>query len=394
MPYRPNFPIPENIHAELMCLCIQIPNDPTWKSVVAGLLYELQYWFNWQRDEERSGRECAAVWKEIYLNIDWSTMSCCCDDNPPVRYRWTEDGTLEKSTDAGETWTPAPEDDTRNSSPQFPPLPDDETEQVRCDMAASVAEAINQQVGLQLTEDMSRFELDELIETWTTTYLETWNPLLALIQIAANQIFSLGVAAVIAALTEEVYEDLKCIVLDHMPDSGEWSAAEAEALRADVQSSITGIAGLFLQHLIYLMGAVGLTNLSRSGFVVDADCAECNDTIGIYLTTENFGIFDGIVDGAYQFQGTTDGPGAEYTLYIQFVPDAAYCSSPSDCHYLTLEETVVGIIDQAFCTYTTCGTCSQVNKGLTNFNEISTATWVLVSSDPFTVRLTASDIPG
>lgn len=82
MPNRPNFPIPENIHPEMQCIQLCIPNEPTYKSVFAGLIYELTYWYNWQRTDDDSGAQCAAVWKEIYNSIDWSTMSCCdCPEN-------------------------------------------------------------------------------------------------------------------------------------------------------------------------------------------------------------------------------------------------------------------------------------------------------------------------
>jgi len=207
--------------------------------------------------------------------LERALMSGCCDDNTPIQYRWLENGTLQRSLNGGGTWIDAPEFDPRNNSPQSPPLPDDDTDQVRCDMAASVAEAIKQQVGAQLTDDMSRYTLDELLQDWVTTYINFWDPFTAIVTIAANQIFALVISALRAALTDEVYDLLKCLVLEQMPDDGLWTPGAAESLRASVSASISGIAGQFLQHLIYLMGAVGLTNLSRSGFVVGANCDDC-----------------------------------------------------------------------------------------------------------------------
>lgn len=210
--------------------------------------------------------------------LERALMAGCCDDNMPIQYRWLADGTLQRSLNGGGTWVDAPEFDPRNNSPQSPPLPDDETDQVRCDMAASVAEAIKEQVGEQLTDDMSRYTLDELLQDWVTTYINFWDPFTAIVTIAANQIFALVIAALRAALTDAVYDDLKCLVLESMPADGLWTPAAAETLRASVSAGISGIAGQFLQHLIFLMGAVGLTNLSRSGFVTGADCDDCSDT--------------------------------------------------------------------------------------------------------------------
>lgn len=219
--------------------------------------------------------------------LERALMAGCCDDNMPIQYRWLADGTLQRSLNGGGTWVDAPEFDPRNNSPQSPPLPDDETDQVRCDMAASVAEAIKEQVGEQLTDDMSRYTLDELLQDWVTTYINFWDPFTAIVTIAANQIFALVISALRAALTTEVYDLLKCLVLEHMPADGLWTPAAAESLRASVSASISGIAGQFLQHLIYLMGAVGLTNLSRSGFVVGADCDDCEPP----TCTSSFNIF-------------------------------------------------------------------------------------------------------
>lgn len=207
--------------------------------------------------------------------VEDALMSGCCDDNLPIQYRWLPDGTLQRSLNGGGAWVDAPEFDPRINSPQSPPLPDDLSDQVRCDMAASVAAAIEEQVGNQLTDEMSRYTLDELLQDWVTTYINFWDPFTALVRIAANQIFALVISALRAALTSEVYEQLKCLILDHMPVEGLWTAATAESLRAAVSAEIGGIAGQFLQHLIFLMGAVGLTNLSRSGFVAGADCSEC-----------------------------------------------------------------------------------------------------------------------
>ena len=208
-------------------------------------------------------------------NLERALMSGCCDDNIPIQYRYSDDGVLQRSMNGGGTWVDAPEYDVRNTSPTFPPLPQPSAADRKCDGAASVAAMFEAQIGDQLTDDMSRQDIFELIEEWVKTMHETSNPFIALVTVAANQIFALVISAVRAALTEEVYEQLKCIVHDNIAADASFTPATAEATRTQVQGEITGIARLFLQHLIYLLGSVGMTNAARSGFVVDADCAEC-----------------------------------------------------------------------------------------------------------------------
>src|SRR6266567_3307383 len=122
MPNLPNFAIPDVINPEnTRCICIQIPDDETWIQNFVGLLAQPSYWFNWQRTGTTAGSDCAKVWTELYWAIDWSTMSCCCDQ-PPIQFRFdTETGHYQKSTDGGLTWQDAPEYDPREISTIFPP---------------------------------------------------------------------------------------------------------------------------------------------------------------------------------------------------------------------------------------------------------------------------------
>src|SRR5882672_10082999 len=98
---RANFPIPSELTPDTFCLCLQIPNNDDWKQVFNGLLAQPTYWFNWQRDSAHSGKELAAYWTELYLQIDWTTMSCCCKT---PQQRFTASGALEVSFDGGATW--------------------------------------------------------------------------------------------------------------------------------------------------------------------------------------------------------------------------------------------------------------------------------------------------
>lgn len=276
MPDRPNFPIPTDIHAEPFCLCIKVPNDPIWKQVVAGLLDELNQWYNWQRDEARSGKECAQVWRSLYSQIDWTTMSCCCDDQTPLQYRYTGDGVLQQSTDGGETWTDCPLKDPRNNSPEFPPIPGEDGNDKRCQAATGAAALVKEQIGNNLTDDMGRYTLLQLITDWVTTMINSSNPLEALLTVVANQIFALVISVIRPALTDEVYHTFACALYCTMADDGSYSESQWAEARSKITTNIPGVAGLFLEHLVYLLGTRGLTNLCRSAPAADGDCSDCD----------------------------------------------------------------------------------------------------------------------
>lgn len=213
---------------------------------------------------------------ELQAGLGERLMSCCCDDTEII-FRWTEGGELEQSDDGGETWTPCPEKDPRNNSPTYPPVIGEPSPDKNCISATGMVMLIKEQVANQLTEDMSRFTLTELIETWVTTYIETSNPFQALMQIVANQIFALLVGNVMASLTEAVWDKLTCIFMLNMGADLSFNQAQWEGVRSQILSDIPGIAGVFLEHLVYLLGAVGLTNLARSQAAIVGDC-DCSDS--------------------------------------------------------------------------------------------------------------------
>jgi len=275
MPYRQNFPIPAVIDPPKQCLCIEIPNHPDWKAVIAGTLGELRYWYNWERTGDTSGAQCAAVWKEVFDSIDWSVMSCCCDSTNPPQYQYSVDGVLQVSVDGGVTYTDSPNADVRNNSPKFPPIPGDDGDDKKCAAATGAANLVKEQVGDQLTDDMGRYTLSQLIADWTHTVIDTSNPFTALVTVVANQIFALVISSLIAALTEDVYHLFACALYCNMADDGSFDDAQWESARAKILSSISGIAGVFLEHLVYLLGKVGTTNIVRSAPDDTGDCSDC-----------------------------------------------------------------------------------------------------------------------
>lgn len=202
-------------------------------------------------------------------------IMACCGDEMPIQFRYGSDGVLERSDDGGATFFDSPAYDPRVYSPQFPPLAGDDGSSKKCIAATGAAALIKEQVGDQLTDGMTRYTLKQLVEDWVGTMLESSNPFQALVTVITNQIFALVIATLRPALTTTVYEILKCIFYCRMGADATVNNAQWALIRSDITDQIGGIAGIFLEHLVYLLGTGGLTNLIRAGGAASGDCSEC-----------------------------------------------------------------------------------------------------------------------
>lgn len=280
MPYRPNFPIPENIDPPKRCIQLCIPDDPTYMSVFAGLIYELTYWFNWERTDGNEGAQCANVWKEIYNSTDWSIMSCCCPEQEPFVIRITPEGVYQRSTDGGTTWTDSPQDDPRFTQPVYPPFLPPDTVAADCTYADSIVQVIKVNMVDTLEEGQNASAIIGVIVSALVGVLAV----LAVSVIGAIVVAVLGGIAVAiagasipafkAAMTTDVYNRLRCNLQSHMSSDGSFTQEQIDAIYAQIGTDETGIAALFLQGVIAAAGVVGLTNMARSGLgAPDAECS-------------------------------------------------------------------------------------------------------------------------
>lgn len=247
-------------------------------------LYWPTRWVKAADDVERTVVEHFAQTLERHL------LMPCCDDNIPIQFRYTPEGTLQKSYNAGGTWVDCPENDPRVYSPTFPPMPGADDNDKKCIAATGMAALIKEQVGDQLTDDMSRYTLSQLIKDWVATMIQSSNPFQALVTVAVNQIFALVIALLIPALTETVYDTLKCIFYCRMAADASFTQARLENVTSDIGDQIGGIATLFLQQLVNLLGPTGLTNLARAGGAATGDCSACGDCLGC---SERWTVFGG-----------------------------------------------------------------------------------------------------
>jgi len=309
--------------------CLTQKQAEILRGIIEPLGWKTRWWSN--IDTPINTDEIQAFRDDIIRRL----MMSCCADEIPVQFRYT-DGVLERSTDGGATWTPAPEFDPRNNSTQFPPPSGDEpADDKRCVAATGMVVLMKEQIRDQLTDDMSRFTLSELITTWLQTLIGTSNPFIALITIAVNQIFALVMAVLIPALTDEVFETLKCIFFCNMDDEISFNLGQIDQVTTDIGDQIGGIATLFFQQLINLLGEDGMTNLARAGGATEGDCSTCpcNDFWcfdGNFETDSYDSIFSGLdVSGGQNYNTvwadgigwqTTNG-GVNYSVLVWLMDD-------------------------------------------------------------------------
>lgn len=390
MPYRQNFPIPAVIDPPRQCLCIEIPNHPDWKAVIAGALGELRYWYNWERTEGREGADCAAVWKKVFDSIDWSDMSCCCDTTNPPQYQYSVVGVLQVSLDGGATWTDAPNADVRNNSPRFPPISGSDGDDKKCAAATGAAKLVKEQVGNQLTDGMSRYTLDQLIKDWVHTMIDTSNPFIALATVIANQIFALVIALLIPALTDDVYHKFACALYCSMGDDASFNDAQWADARGKITDDISGIAGVFLEHLVYLLGKVGTTNLVRSAPDSTGDCSDCDCPLPCperwHIHDENHVDYGTIIDvgddyitvqASFSYEG-------RYDIHVQ-------TDDINDCCSVLMVEYLVGHTTANF--WAECGSSDFTGGGLSTWVGSCNHYMIGYSDVPFTVKITFTDCP-
>jgi hypothetical protein len=288
MPYRQNFPIPAVIDPPKQCLQIWIPNHPDWKAVIAGLLWELSYWFNWERTGDMSGAQCAAVWKQVLNSVDWSNMSCCC--TPPaiiVRINSTT-GMVEQSSDNGTTWEPQAGGLPSVIVQPTPPVTSG-VAGTKCDAATNVRVQVEEWVA-HVSDDF----------TTAISVLEFGAAVLEAILIAVITILSAGTLTAVEALvlptiaaalyaawgagktvfddywTTDAFDTVLCAVFCHIGADGSFTDNQFSATWNQINTDLPpSPAKMLFMGFLSSVGTAGLNAMAASGLSADADCSDC-----------------------------------------------------------------------------------------------------------------------
>lgn len=274
---RPYFPLPPPDEIEkYTCVMLSIPDTDGYRVALFSALYMLTQWFNWERDSEKRGKSVADIWKEVIDNMAWE--NACCGDKPQ-RQRILSDGTYEVSYDDGATWeTAPPEIDPRESSIEFKPLEIDGTGELRCATAENVTENLKSQLQNQIDDINLGVSLVGIVAAAlaVAVIFMSGGTLAPLVTALGAALAGAGSAALSAAFTEEVWDEFKCILFCLTPDDGNYSADDIQAVKDEIGENFIGIVVTVLWSYLDMYGAVGVTNMGRTGGATGDTCFECD----------------------------------------------------------------------------------------------------------------------
>jgi len=220
--------------------------------------------------------------------------------NPGQRYNPDCD-CIEYTPDGGITWV---EDET--SDPRTNPvylLPPNTEPDIPCAAAAGMVAYIRASVDTAI-DTATIVGLANGIFAIVVAFLPI-TILAAVIIAIAEYLIGLGAAALIAAFTEPVYEQLLCIFLDELDADGRITEEGFTDAQAVIASEIGDVVVDGVIAVLYSStGAIGWSNAGAQLADGEADCAVCRDEHCLYI---DFKITDGSEYGVTLGAGLGDG---------------------------------------------------------------------------------------
>lgn len=271
-------PIPTAAWNDEPLFCLQVNDE--WVSHILGALTVLDQPDTWQGtdDEIRAAREQV---NQLMLAFMERCMDCCGQPEIPLT-RIDENGHYQQSDDGGLTWHDAPSFDPRNSIPRFPPYPPTSTDNAKCLYADSIVQHFKTKF-VDLIEEGATVET--LLGILTGIAEAVFGPLTgpigwivpALIAIP-TAILAAGIADFEAAMTDTVWNKLRCLIVCHMQADGSISQANLDAIYSGIDDvSPDNIVRIVFRSWFAALGTTGMTNAAHLGMgEVGADCSGCD----------------------------------------------------------------------------------------------------------------------
>lgn len=207
------------------------------------------------------------TWQEAWR------MDNCCGDTPPEQTRIV-DFIVEKSPD-GVTWTPI-DDDPRFIGPTLPPRTGGDS---KCDSAQSAVDMITIHFEELSASVNAGASVTAIIAALVALFavMVSFGTLTPLLLPLASALFWAGSAAIDAALTSTVYDELKCLIFCNSETDGSYTESGWQSLRTQIVASsvINGLAQTLLYDYVSLLGSVGMSNAASYNPTADGDCADC-----------------------------------------------------------------------------------------------------------------------
>jgi len=189
--------------------------------------------------------------------------------------------------DGGATWIDNPDADPRhNPAGLFPARTGSDP---RCDAAENMMQHFKAQVNAFL-DSASVLQFVNAFLTLLLLIIPGVGAIIELLFIVGESLLTIGSTVIDAAMTDPVYDEIKCILYCNIDDNGQMSAEALARTYADVNAQIAGTAALVFQVVTQAWGEVGFSNAGANGdFVGDCDCPDCNWCYELDFTTDNYG---------------------------------------------------------------------------------------------------------
>lgn len=197
-----------------------------------------------------------------------------------LRYDPTSDQ-VQQTYDDGATWVDQPGQDPRHSTIyQFPPIGGSDPQcQAAANMSRGISDFLHNISGIASAATNAESMLTIIIGGLAVFFPEgaAVGVLAFLALDLASTIFSSTFAAVDAAFTSTVYDQLTCIFFCDISADGTVTADQLSTILSDINTQIGGLVYTVLSGMFFLMGEVGLSNMGAKGSA-PADCSGCGCT--------------------------------------------------------------------------------------------------------------------
>lgn len=211
----------------------------------------------------------------------------------------------------GDTWVDNPTADPRYNPANLAPA--NSESDPRCSAALGMRTKIENIMNLFFLADALIDAANSILALITVTLPGVgliWRVIFAV----CEALYAIGSAALVAAFTEEAYDELQCIFYNNIGEDGQMSAEQLSDINTqiceDMDLTICAAMGLMLN----MLGFVGMSNAGAM-FGEDGDCTSCGEwcyEFDFTLSSGGWTILD--VPTTYEYGTYSSGVGYEATF--------------------------------------------------------------------------------
>lgn len=193
----------------------------------------------------------------------------------PPNIRWNEDcNCVQQTPDNGTTWVDTPQNDPRHGDGfRIPPRGGDDP---KCDAAENMKAHIKATFDAIIGSTNALQAASAVFGVFSLFFFE-FGIIIDLILAVVNAIFSVGTATLDGALTDDVYDQLLCILYCNISSDGTVTSDQFDTIYAAIDTApapMAGTASTVMKLLLDTWGEVELSNAGARGEET-GDCEAC-----------------------------------------------------------------------------------------------------------------------